>query len=317
MNPDDMIVYTDDGLFSINKQEIFKLGLNTKLNGWYCSSMLHLITVNNIGTASSPICNNFILSNNIYDINFPIRKYNNLICSSASGCSCEGDTNLPKAINYDICEDMLNKIFCTDPNTLSRYESGNIIGMTDYDYAINNKMSIHFNVGKRCNFDCSYCPSHIHDNFSPFFTNKEILLAYNRLAKTINFKDKDKIITITGGEPTLQKEIVELCSSFIDMNCKVKVLTNGTASKNKYKQMLDLGVQVVVTFHPEFTTVKIVKKVEQLKQEYGNLVNLKSMSYDNEQFKQFVKDNMKYYNDVSHRVILTRDESSLEKVMVL
>ena len=38
---------------------------------------------------------------------------------------------------------------------------------------------------------------------------------------------------------------------------------------------------------------------------------------DNEQFKQFVKDNMKYYNDVSHRVILTRDEGSLEKVMVL
>ena len=40
------------------------------------------------------------------------------------------------------------------------------------------------------------------------------------------------------------------------------------------------------------------------------------MSYDNEQFKQFVKDNIKYYNNVSHKVILTRDESSLKKVMV-
>ena len=188
--------------------------------------------------------------------------------------------------------------------------------MSDYGYAINNKMSIYFNVGKRCNFDCSYCPSHIHDNFSSFFTNKQILSAYSRLAKTINFKDKDKIITITGGEPTLQKEIVELCFAFINMGCKVNLLTNGTASRNKYKQMLDLGVRVVVTFHPEFTTIKIIKKVEQLKEEYGNLVDLKSMSYDNEQFKQFVKDNIKYYNNVSHKVILTRDESSLKKVMV-
>ena len=80
--------------------------------------------------------------------------------------------------------------------------------------------------------------------------------------------------------------------------------------------MLDLGVRVVVTFHPEFTTIKIIKKVEQLKEEYGNLVDLKSMSYDNEQFKQFVKDNIKYYNNVSHKVILTRDESSLKKVMI-
>lgn len=311
-----MIVYTNDGLFSINKQEIFKLGLNTKLNGWYCSSMLHSVTINNVGTATSPICNNFTLSHNIYDTNVPIIKYDNLICSSTRGCACEGDTNLPKAVDYDTCEDMLNEIFCTDPKKLSRYKSGNIIGMSDYGYAINNKMSIYFNVGKRCNFDCSYCPSHIHDNFSPFFTNKQILSAYSRLAKTINFKDKDKIITITGGEPTLQKEIVELCFAFINMGCKVNLLTNGTASRNKYKQMLDLGVRVVVTFHPEFTTIKIIKKVEQLKEEYGNLVDLKSMSYDNEQFKQFVKDNIKYYNNVSHKVILTRDESSLKKVMI-
>ena len=35
-------------------------------------------------------------------------------------------------------------------------------------------IKIEWNLGKRCNFDCSYCPSEIHDNTSPH-TDIEIL----------------------------------------------------------------------------------------------------------------------------------------------
>jgi len=316
MKPNDLIVYTEDGLFLADKQELFNMGLNTKFTGWYCSSILNLITVNNVGTASSPICLNFILSHNIYNPKIPIDKPYDLMCSSWSSCSCDGDIALPKAINYETCEDMLNEVFAIIPDKLERYTSGKIIGMTDYEYAVKNKIDIHFNVGKKCNFDCSYCPSHIHDNFSPFYSKDQILTAYKRIRKSINLNDKEKVITLTGGEPTLQKEIVELCSEFIKMKCNVSVLTNGTASIKKYEQLLDLGVHVEITFHPEFTTKKIITKSDTLKKKYGHLIRLKSMSYNNDEYKNFIKQNMLYYEDVSHKIILTRSENKYDKVAV-
>ena len=103
MKPNDLIVYTENGLFLADKQELFNMGLNTKFTGWYCSSILNLITVNNVGTASSPICLNFILSHNIYNPKIPIDKPYDLMCSSWSSCSCDGDIALPKAINYETC----------------------------------------------------------------------------------------------------------------------------------------------------------------------------------------------------------------------
>ena len=39
-----------------------------------------------------------------------------------------------------------------------------------------NSIKIEWNLGKLCNYDCSYCPSSIHDNSSPH-TNIEILKA--------------------------------------------------------------------------------------------------------------------------------------------
>ena len=309
MKPNDLIVYTENGLFLADKQELFNMKLNTKFTGWYCSSILNFITVNNIGTLSSPICLNFILSHDVYNSKIPINKPNDLMCLSWSSCSCDADIDLPKAINYEVCEDMLNEIFTIVPDDLQRYTSGKIIGMTNYDYAVKNKIDIHFNLGKKCNFNCSYCPSYIHDNFSPFYSKNQILTAYKRIKESINLDDKEKVITLTGGEPTLQKEIVELCSEFIKMKCNITLLTNGTASIKKYEQLLDLGVCVEITFHPEFTTKKIITKSDTLKKKYGSLIRLKSMSYNNDNYKNFIEQNMLYHEDVAHRVILTRDEN--------
>ena len=38
-----------------------------------------------------------------------------------------------------------------------------------------NSIKVEWNLGKRCNLDCGYCPAEIHDNFSPH-TNIKVLL---------------------------------------------------------------------------------------------------------------------------------------------
>jgi len=62
-----------------------------------------------------------------------------------------------------------------------------------------NSLSVMWNLGKRCNYDCSYCPASIHDNHSPH-TDIEILKnTVDKICET----DRSVRFTFTGGEPTV------------------------------------------------------------------------------------------------------------------
>ena len=82
------------------------------------------------------------------------------------------------------------------------YQDFTAINLLDGD-----NLTITWDVGRRCNYDCTYCPPHRHDNFSPHadletlkktgqfvFDYAELLMPYKK-TKRIN-------INFTGGEPT-------------------------------------------------------------------------------------------------------------------
>lgn len=95
-------------------------------------------------------------------------------------------------------------------------------------YNHQNKVKIEWNLGKRCNYDCEYCPSLIHDNFSPH-TNIGILKA------AVDKLPSNSRISFTGGEPTVHPNFEELVSYCIGKNIKwINVTTNGTRSPMYY-----------------------------------------------------------------------------------
>lgn len=110
-----------------------------------------------------------------------------------------------------------------------------------------NSIKIEWNLGKRCNYDCSYCPSSIHDNSSPH-TDIELLKAtvdkFMTLGKPIR-------LSFTGGEPTVHPKFRELL-----MYCKhagvswISVTTNGTLPFEFYG-MLPVD-QLVFSVHFEY-----------------------------------------------------------------
>ena len=61
---------------------------------------------------------------------------------------------------------------------------------------VRQSTKIEWNIGKRCNYDCSYCPAEIHDNFSEH-TDIEIL---KNTVDVISKMNKPRI-SFTGGEP--------------------------------------------------------------------------------------------------------------------
>lgn len=93
-----------------------------------------------------------------------------------------------------------------------------------------DKIKVEWNLGKRCNYDCAYCPAEIHDN-SSLHTDIEILKStVNRLVELGDIR-----ISFTGGEPTVHPHIEELINY-----CKhvgigwVSVTTNGTRKPEWY-----------------------------------------------------------------------------------
>ena len=65
--------------------------------------------------------------------------------------------------------------------------------------------SIHveWNIGKRCNLDCAYCPAEIHDNFSPHTNLDKMVNTIYELEKV----GKPIRLSLTGGEPTVHPKI--------------------------------------------------------------------------------------------------------------
>jgi MoaA/NifB/PqqE/SkfB family radical SAM enzyme len=85
--------------------------------------------------------------------------------------------------------------------------------------------SIHveWNIGKRCNLDCAYCPAEIHDNFSPH-TDLDVMVntiyELEKIGKPIR-------LSLTGGEPTVHPKINKILECAKARLEWISVTTNG------------------------------------------------------------------------------------------
>ena len=70
---------------------------------------------------------------------------------------------------------------------------------------------VHWNIGKRCNYDCIYCPDKLHDLTSPH----RDLDSLKSIADKIELNSPRERVRIwfTGGEPTLIKELPALIAA--------------------------------------------------------------------------------------------------------
>ena len=126
-------------------------------------------------------------------------------------------------------------------------------------YPHQGSIKIEWNLGKRCNYDCSYCPSEIHDNTSPH-TDIEIL---KRAVDKLVTLGKPIRLSFTGGEPTVHpkfKELIQYCK--YKGIAWISITTNGTLPAEFYSS---LSVnQLVFSIHLEYNWQRVFKTVEQM-----------------------------------------------------
>ncbi len=120
-------------------------------------------------------------------------------------------------------------------------------------------IKVEWNIGKRCNYDCSYCPSSIHDNTS-LHTDLDIMKTALDKLMTLG---KPIRLSFTGGEPCVHPKFAELIKYAKYKNVSwISVTTNGTLPYEFYKSLpVD---QYVFSIHLEYDWMRVVNTLTKL-----------------------------------------------------
>jgi MoaA/NifB/PqqE/SkfB family radical SAM enzyme len=124
-----------------------------------------------------------------------------------------------------------------------------------------DQIKVEWNLGKRCNYDCSYCPSSIHDSYSPHTPIDILEKTVDRLCEL----GKPLRISLTGGEPCVHPDIEDL---FEYMKRKgifwVNVTTNGTRNHKWYSDNSEFFQHLVFSLHFEHDWQRVLSTIHEL-----------------------------------------------------
>lgn len=279
-----LIYHPDNTISKINTPDLKNININ--FSTWYCPIHTFVWLIRHDGTIKSGVCgqNMFYNQQSPFWNNKPRTEVTNSYCKfSRKSCACGSDLNSPKAISTEVYQSFFKKIneLGKDANKIVPWYDGEkeIIGIGVLHKILNGTAEIHIDIGKKCNFDCSYCPPGVHDNHSPFLTLENIEQALNIVEHHSGILE-NKTCILTGGEPTLFKDLENLIKMLKVKNFKkIKINTNGTASYKVYSNLVkDYNVELDITFHYEFTTEKIIEKCNQLHKDFPKEVKIKLLS---------------------------------------
>lgn len=121
-------------------------------------------------------------------------------------------------------------------------------------------------IGKRCNYDCSYCASYIHDNYSPHIDKNKAFNFIDQLEKYTIEQDKKFKISLTGGEPFVHPDFFEILSYIKKKETltQLAVVTNGSLPLKMYIESSRYLTNITISLHLEQSEKIINDTIEKI-----------------------------------------------------
>ncbi len=119
--------------------------------------------------------------------------------------------------------------------------------------------SITWMLGRRCNYDCMYCPEELHDKFSRHHDLNKLKEAWKNMHQQTGAKKLPYKISFTGGEVTANKNFLPFVS-WLKENYNVSsilITTNGSAGLKYYEKLTNYVDAISFSTHAEFMNEKV------------------------------------------------------------
>ncbi len=130
---------------------------------------------------------------------------------------------------------------------------------TKYKHNKLKTMMIDWYIGKRCNFACSYCADFIHDNYSKHVPFEKMKIFVDKIVARYGTNIH---WSLTGGEPTLNPDFMQLLEYLQDKKYQISVCTNGSRTIEYMHKMYELVDNITYSLHFEHITPKIKEFTE-------------------------------------------------------
>ena len=250
-------LYTD-----FSTEELIASELN-KFKGWKCSAGLESICIDFDGEILGASCGSkypdgaYGKYGNIFeDFTLPSEW---LTCAQ-DFCSCGADILIPKAKDEKSIDRLaLHKNTGKEDHPAEKWDQ--FVGV-ERTFATEYKQ-VFWELGRRCNYDCSYCDPYIHNDYEQ---HKDLNTLINASVRVIEEFGKGRPIafSISGGEPTVNPDFLEWVKFLKYQGHRVSVHTNGSRQASYHKELIslcDINLSVHFEFYNEEKLLEVIDTI--------------------------------------------------------
>ena len=246
---------TDVRIINGRKEEVLSVsevkarGLN-RWSGWECSVGIHCLYIDFDGMVWRGPCRvGGPLGHMLSDWKLPFRP---IASCTRNTCDCGTGIKLPKQERLDHLDE--------DDDTPHQMVM---------PVQRNPRFDVQWDLGRRCNFDCSYCWPDSHNKTDVWVPLDALKVVVDKVHDAINGYPAK--FNFAGGEPTLHPDFIALCIHITSLGHEVHVQTNGTMSVNRARILSRLA-EISISVHLEqVNDEKLLRNVGGILAENGKL----------------------------------------------
>lgn len=126
-----------------------------------------------------------------------------------------------------------------------------------------NQKQVYWEIGRRCNYDCNYCWSWIHNNTDAHKPLEALMKATHNIEEKF-IKGAQVNFIISGGEPTANKDFLDWLRYLNACGHHVSLHSNGSRKPDYYQEIIhygDLNLSVHFAFYDRPKFVKVVAAI--------------------------------------------------------
>ena len=129
--------------------------------------------------------------------------------------------------------------------------------LTYQDTTKENWFLVSWTLSNKCNYRCSYCPSHLNSGS----TGQPRWETVKRFVENFKQPGKNICYRLSGGEPTHWKHFLDLAKLVKDQGHTFSFLTNGSKSVDYYNNITKYTDGYIISYHPEYADVNHILNV--------------------------------------------------------